>query len=316
VSPKPRQGTLLADVGGTNVRFALSIDGGDPDRTEQFAVADFAEFELAAAAYLSQAGLSPRDGVFAVAGTVHDGLVHLTNHPWKISAEGSADALGLKSVRLVNDFTAIALAVRHLAPNDLEKIGGGSGVDDSNIAVLGPGTGLGVSYLFRAADQWVPVSGEGGHVGIAPTDPFQDKFVGILRDEFGRASLERALSGPGLVNLYLGGAGPQPSLGPAPSPADVAGAALGGDPEALAAVKSFSSMLGAAAGDMALSVSARGGVYVAGGVVPGLGDAFDRDEFRTAFEDKGRFAYLLKSIPTYLITHRTPGLVGLAHMPT
>lgn len=304
--------TLLADIGGTNVRFALGAGNGNFSDLESRRVTDFADFEQAAEAYLDGRDSRPLDGAFAVAGPVRAGQAELTNHPWRISAAGAARALGLKAAILVNDFAAIAMAVPHLGPDDVERLGGGEREPRAPIVVLGPGSGLGVSFLIPTGDRWVPVAGEGGHAGIAPIDENDDDLVSRLRDKYGRASLERALSGPGLLNLYQAAAGPEPSLGATPTPAQVAQAAGAGDQGAGAAAKTFSSMLGAAAGDLALTVGAHGGVYIAGGVVPKLGAAFDRVGFRAAFEDKGRFSADVGRVPTFLIVHPAPGILGLA----
>ncbi len=308
--PAGRPLTLLADIGGTNVRFGLCPQGGDPEDVKTFRVGDFPDFERAALAYLEPGQAKPARGAFAVAGPVRDGEADLTNHPWRISTARAREELGLVDALLVNDFAAIAMAVPHLEPDDLEKIGGGAAIAKTPVAILGPGSGLGVSFGMYVGGKWIPLAGEGGHMGLPAADETEDEIVRGLRARFGRASLERALSGPGLVNLYLAAAGAKPGLGPEPSPAKVAAAT--GDPAARAATRAFSAMLGGAAGDLALTVWALGGVYIAGGVVPNLGAAFDREAFRERFQAKGRFATLLGGIPTYLIVHQAPGLLGLA----
>lgn len=305
---------LVADVGGTRVRFAVCAPGGAPLDTKVLAVADFPGIAEAAQSYLGGLRERPKRGAIAVAGPVAGDFFTMTNHTWSFSTEAVRRALGLESLVLVNDFEASALAIPHLSAVDVVQWGGGTPVQRAPCAILGPGTGLGVASLVWGGARWVAVPGEGGHVDFAPDD---DDEVFILRElaaRFGHVSLERILSGPGLVHLFevfakkLG-----LPLARQTIPADVAAAALRGDAAAVAAARAFSGILGAAAGNLALTLGARGGVFIAGGVVANLGAAFDRALFRDRFEAKGRFAGYLAQIPTFHIVNPFPALVGLAH---
>ena len=303
---------LVADVGATNIRFGLCADAESICASDTFPCADFDGIESAVRAFLERAETpaAPRHGFFAVAGPVAGDAVSLTNHAWRFSIAELGHALGLERLVVVNDFTAVALSLPHLAPAGLRRIGAGSRVAQSPMAVIGPGTGLGVSALIPAAGSWIPIAGEGGHRDFAAHGEEELALLHYLQARHDHVSLERVLSGSGLLACFLalGGGGD-----PAPSPARIGAWAADGDAIASAAVGLFSEVLGAAAGDLALTLGARGGVFVAGGIVPKLGAAFDSDRFRRRFEAKGRFCDYLAEIPTYLITAEAPALVGLAH---
>ena len=306
---------LLADIGGTRARFALSRAGGEPERTVVQDVGAQPGVRAALTAYLDGAGsgVRPRRAAIAVAAPVSGDRVDLTNHPWDFSRRELAAALGLDSLVVVNDFEAIARAVPHLGPGDVRTIGGGEPVPEAPVAVLGPGTGLGIALLVPTATGWTAVAGEGGHIDLAPGNEDEIVVLRALWEEFGHASIERVLSGPGLVTLCTALAARDGGRdGAPPAPDRIAAAVRSGDARALAVTRIFSALLGAAAGDLALTAGARGGVYVAGGVVGNLGDAFDADGFRARFEAKGRFSSFMAAIPTYLITYPQPGLLGLA----
>ena len=303
---------LVADVGATNVRFALCADGATPCASTAFACTDFDGVEAAARAFLERAASrrAPDRGVFAVAGPVTGDVVAMTNHPWRFSVRELGRALGMDRIAAINDFTAIALSLPHLGPDGLRRIGAGTPVAGTAMAVIGPGTGLGVSALVPAAGSWAPIAGEGGHRDFAAHGEAELMVLRFLQARHGHVSLERVLSGSGLVACFLAlGGGDDP----APSPAGIGARAVAGDATATAAVGLFSEALGAAAGDLALTIGARGGVFIAGGIVPKLGAAFDAARFRRRFEAKGRFADYVAAIPTSIITAEAPALVGLAH---
>lgn len=304
---------LVGDIGGTYARFALGLAGQRPGVPRRFACADYEGPEEAIRAFLADMDGSPAAAAIAVAAPVTGDAITMTNHPWRFSVERLRAGLGLARLEVVNDFTAIALALPRLGPDDLDKLGGGEPAAGAAMAVLGPGTGLGVSGLIPGGGGWAAISGEGGHVDAAPWPGREAAVVERLRRRFGHVSRERLLSGPGLVSIYLSLAeieGRPPTA--TPLPADVAAWAQEGDALAGEAAGMFSAMLGAAAGDLALTLGARGGVFIAGGVVPGLGAAFDRDAFRRRFAAKGRFAAYLEAIPSYLVTGPNPALIGLA----
>ncbi|MFQ5785178.1 MAG: glucokinase [Alphaproteobacteria bacterium] len=315
-APRPR---LVADIGGTNARFALQRPGARPDPPVVLRCAAFADLESAVRAALAHAEphAPPRDAAFAVAAPVLGDDVVMTNHPWRFSRPALAEALGLARLVVINDFTAVAWALPHLATDEKRKLGGGKAAHGGALAVLGPGTGLGVSGLVPADGGWTALAGEGGHVDFAPGDAREAAILERLRRRFGRVSLERVLSGPGLENIYgalveIAGAAQDDE---SPSAAEIGERArAGGCPLARQTVEIFSAILGGAAGNLALTLGARGGVFVAGGIVPRLGSAFAVDAFRRRFEAKGRFADYLAAIPTWLVTAPHPALLGLARL--
>ncbi len=309
---------LLGDIGGTNARWAWQVAAGAPiEHVAVVACAHSASIADCALSYLRERGLAaPHSAGIGIATAITGDVVRMTNHHWSFSIAELKRQLGVQRCLVINDFTALALSLPALAAADLRALGGGRAVAGAPLALLGPGTGLGVSGVIQSLIQnerglITPLSGEGGHVTLAAADDEEAAVLALLRRRFGHASAERALSGAGLVNLYdaactLAGAAPRPL-----APADVSAAALAGtDPHCSRAVALFTSFLGNVAGNLALTLGARGGVYVGGGIVPRLGDAFNAELFRRRFEDKGRFAGYLRELPVWLITAPTPALVG------
>jgi len=291
---------LVADLGGTNVRFALTQPGTTAlVRPGKFASRQFASLADAAKAYLGDT--RPDRAVFAVAGPVEAGRVHLTNLGWELSEDALAKALGIAQVRLINDFEAIALSLPHLAAADLLAIGPEIEAAGA-LAVVGPGTGFGVAGWANGA----VLVAEGGHADFAPADETEIAIWKALHGRFGHVSLERLLSGPGLVNLY------QALGGHAALAAEEITARRQSDPLAHAAFERFCAILGTAAGNIALTLGARGGVYIAGGILPPLRAAFAASAFRMRFEAKGRFAGYMRAIPTRLIVQDQAGMIGAA----
>lgn len=300
---------LVADAGGTNVRFALADLDAAPalGDVKSFVSKDFAGIEDAARAYLAETGARPDCAVFAVAGPVKDGAIRLTNIGWHFSADGVARALGIARVVLINDFEAVALSVPHLGAGDLVVLGPDvPGEMGGTIAVAGPGTGFGVGGLV----QGIALVTEGGHVDFAPTDDVEIAVLEFLRSRFGRVSVERILSGPGLVNLYQALAA-DGRIAEALDPHAITAQARA-EPGSFAAVvvARFCAILGAVAGDIALMLGARGGVMLAGGILPGMRELLAASPFRERFEAKGRFAAYMKDIPTRLIVQEHAGLIG------
>jgi len=308
---------LVADIGATKSRFALVGADGAIAQLRVFGTADYLHIADAIKAYALQAAPSQtlRNAVLAVACPVLGDKISLVNHPWAFSTAELRQQLGLRQVRVINDFTAVALAVPKLGSSDFIQIGPGSPVAGHPIGVIGPGTGLGVSGLIPAGGGWIPLQSEGGHVTLAPANVRESEVLNLIRCRLDHVSTERLVSGPGLVNLYralceLDGV-PAASF----SPAEIADPLVGmKDTRALEAVKMFCAMLGTAAGNLALTLGAQGGIYIAGGIVPGLGANFQRSTFRQAFEGKGRFQDYLLKIPTYVITRPLPALLGAAYL--
>jgi glucokinase len=305
---------LIADIGATNARFALAGADGI-ERTRILACDDYASLSDAIAAYyaLEHVPALPREAALAVASPVTGDAVTLTNHPWSFSVSALERQLGLDRLRVVNDFTANALAMPHLGPADRLQVGGGAPVAGAPVAVLGPGSGLGMSGLVPTPSGFVPLPSEGGHATMPPATARESQVLDRMRRRYDHVSAERVLSGPGLVNLYnilceIEGERAAPF-----TPAQIADRHIGEtNPLAHAALEMFCAMLGTVAGNLALILGARGGVYVAGGIVPRLGAAFAETEFRARFEAKGRFQPYLAAIPSYVVTHPIPAFVGLA----
>jgi glucokinase len=312
---------LLADVGGTNVRFALA----DPeahapllvDSIRPYAVAEFPSLAAAARHYLDAAAVQVAHGVIAIAGRVERDDARMTNHPWVISRPQIQQALGLQTLQLVNDFVAQAMAVRLLDNHALQPIGplGPSGADAATrtCLVLGPGTGLGVGALLLREGRWTALATEGGHVGFAPGTAEEIAILGQLAARYGHVSNERLVSGGGLVNLHgalvaLAGGIPDASI----EPADITARAGAGDARCRHVIELFCAIFGSVAGDMALALGAWDGVYLSGGLVPRLLADLQRPAFRQRFEAKGRFRQALAQVPTLAIVHPQPGLLGAA----
>ncbi|MEO8804778.1 MAG: glucokinase [Burkholderiaceae bacterium] len=314
---------LLGDIGGTNARWAWHARSGAAiqDVSVRPCAANATLYE-SAAAYLAEKG-HPRPAWvgIGIATPVASDRVQLTNNDWAFSITELKQALGAERCLVINDFTALAMSLTALAPSDLRAVGAVGAVGASKavagapMALLGPGTGLGVSGLLPQGDgRWWAVSGEGGHVTLAATDEHEAALLALVRRRFGHASAERVLSGSGLVNLYGALCALSGTAERALQPSDVTDAALdGSDPLCAQAVQRFTAFLGNAAGNLALTLGAHGGVYIGGGIVPRLGAHFDGVLFRQHFEAKGRFADYLKAIPTSVITAAAPALIGASN---
>lgn len=307
---------LIADIGGTHVRFALVEPGRGPGEPTVLRCADYAGPTEAARAYLAAMApaAKPRRAAFAVASAITGDRVDLTNSAWRFSIDGVRQDLGLDRLEVVNDFTAVALSVRHLGGDHLVKLGGDLPAAGAPIAVLGPGTGLGVSGLVptRTGD-WVALATEGGHATMAPTNEREAAVLDWLRRRYDHVSAERVLSGPGLVNLYEAVAHVRGRPAAYTTPDAISQRGLDGScPICAESLDMFFRMLGTVAGNLALTLGARGGVFIAGGILPRMKDALCRSGFRDRFEAKGRFQTYLEPIPAWLVTHPQPAFIGLA----
>jgi len=307
--------TLLGDIGGTNARFSL-FDGRTLGPVEVRAVADFsAPAEAIRDILANLGGRRPTAATFAVAGPVDAGRATLTNGRWHFDAGALRTELRLGTVELVNDFAAQAHAVPALGEADLVRVGGGQAETTAPVAVIGPGTGLGVAGLIPHPGGPTVLVTEGGHVTMAPADAEEGRLLDALRQRFGHVSAERVLSGAGLVNLYRAIADVEARDVPERNPEEITCAAQAGEcPTSLRALDAFCAMLGTVAGNLALSFGAKGGVYISGGIVPRIVDHFVGSGFRARFEAKGRFAGYLAEIPIFVVTHPTPALIGLKRL--
>lgn len=305
---------LLGDIGGTNARWAWQKSAGAA--LEDISVqpcGDSASLQDSAAGYLKAYGhTNPRWAGIGIATAVTGDVVRMTNNAWQFSIAEFQRALALDRCLVINDFTALAMSLPALKAADLRQMGGNAAVSGAPIALLGPGTGLGVSGLVpNPAGRYIALSGEGGHVTLAATNDTEAALLSTLRRDFPHVSAERVLSGSGLVNLYRAVCAMDGVPAQALQPSDVTQAAVdASDAQCVAAVRFFTGFLGNVAGNLALTLGAFGGVYVGGGIVPRLGAAFDEALFRQAFESKGRCRTALESIPVWLITASTPALVG------
>lgn len=313
---------LIGDIGGTNARFALvdnSVAGKPvPESVETLPSAAFSNLADAVVTYLDKLDTEarPHSAAVAVASPVVADRVRLTNQNWEFSIRETRDSLGFQELFVVNDFAAKSLATSVLEVTDSVWAGGGERDDlgrGRTVAVLGPGTGLGVGGLIVSAGNMQPLMSEGGHVSFAPLDDEEAEIARLLRARFGRVSYERILCGGGLANLYeamakIRGAAPK-NLAPAEI---VAAATMGDDALASACLTRFCAILGSFSGDLALTLGAQGGIYIGGGIVPRFVDFLRTSPFRERLEDKGRFAAYLRAIPARVITARNPGLIGAA----
>lgn len=305
---------LLADIGGTNARFALQPEEGGFVGIEVLACAAFATLSDAMTAYLNRAADNGVDvarighAAIAIANPVDGDAVSMTNHHWSFSIAQLRAEHDLATLLVVNDFAALAMSLPYLQDSQRERIGGGVELSGRPIGLIGPGTGLGVSGVIPTAGGWVALASEGGHASFAPCTADEDRILAALRGEFGHVSAERLLSGMGLELIHRTLSGQR--LG-AP---DITSGAINGSADCARTVETFCGVLGSVAGNVALTLGATGGVYIGGGIVPRLGKLFSQSSFRRRFEEKGRLSPYVARIPTYLITEQYPALVGVAAM--
>ncbi|HET8552743.1 MAG TPA: glucokinase [Gammaproteobacteria bacterium] len=303
---------LLADIGGTHTRAACKRPGAPVARVQVFKNRDYGGLGELLRRYLDTTGLRPQAAALAVASPIDSDEISLTNLNWTFSIKALRGQLGLDALHAFNDFTATALSLPHLDATQYTPIGTGTPEPGAALAVLGPGTGLGVSGLIPCGDAWAPISGEGGHATLAPATEEESRLFHLLQPVLGHVSAEKLLSGPGLLQLYRGLAELRGETAVHATPEAITAAALdSSDPLAPAAVDMFFALLGGFAGDVALTLGARGGVWLAGGILPALVDALRQSQFRRRFAAKGRLSNYLEAIPTYLITDPYPALVGL-----
>jgi glucokinase len=311
--PKLSTTCLLADIGGTNARFATLVDGAVTD-VRVLEAAGYPTVADAARAYLqSSPHPTPTMAALAIAAPVTGDEIRMTNHTWRFSVSALRDELKLTRLIALNDFTALAMALPHLPKGELQQFGGGAGAPGAAIALIGPGTGLGVSGLIANGDSWLPLKGEGGHVSLPAFDEREESVINVMRTAFKHVSAERAISGPGLVNLYAALCSIDGVQKRSLQPSDVTEMGLAGsDHHCAEALAMFCGMLGTVTGNLALTLGSFGGVYIGGGIVPRLGDYFVRSAFRERFENKGRYKDYLSKMPVYIIRSPMPAFYGLS----
>lgn len=303
---------LLADIGGTNARFALS-EGERTGPIDYVKVADFPTVREAIVHVLARRSEQPCRAVLAVAGPVTNNRCVMTNSPWVIDGNELQPALGFDSVHVLNDFEVVAWSLPALQPADLIPLGGQDGLPGEPLLVVGPGTGFGVSCLVQRHGARLAVVTEAGHATLPAENEREERVIACLRKRLGHVSIERgALSGSGLQSLYEALAEVDGAQVPHRNAAAITNAALEGScPVSRAALEMFCAILGSVAGNLAVTFGARGGVYVAGGIVPRFPEFLAGSAFRARFEAKGRFQDYLRNIPTRLVTKPDASFVGL-----
>jgi glucokinase len=307
---------LTADIGGTTARFGLVRSGElRPHAARISLTADSPSLETAASQFLAEMGGAKLIGaVIAWAGLIGPGPLKLTNGPWVLDRDKLGAILGVDDIVVINDFEAVAHAIPHLGADDLVQVGGGQAEPRGVRVVMGPGTGLGTATVVPVGSSgWTVLAGEGGHAnpplaGEAELALWPQLFAGI-----DQPAAEDVLSGPGIVRTYRALAAGRGEAAIHDTPAAVCQAALAGhDATAAAAFELFFTWLGRMAGDLALIVKASGGVYIAGGIVPKYIATLPSSPFRAAFEAKGQMADFVRSVPTSVLTVKTPALIGCA----
>jgi len=308
---------IVGDIGGTHARLALTGFGGARPRVLTERIYDSRgepHFSAVLSRFLKDAGIAEKPPVIvlAVAGPVVDGHVTLTNLGWHLKERDLAD-FGFRRCRLMNDFAALAVGVTALPADGLARIGPDlPGRTDGALAVVGAGTGFGAAGVLRGEGAPRPFASEGGHISFAPIDDVEIEVLRILQKKFGHVSIERVLSGPGMVNLHaalaqLRGDAPNDGMNDA---AAIAKAAEEGDKTAHETVERFCMIYGSAAGDFALAYGATGGVFLAGGIAPKMRRHLEAGGFRARFEAKGRLSHFVKAVPTTLVLRDDAALLG------
>jgi glucokinase len=309
---------LVADVGGTNVRFGIVVEpGATPSAIRRYVCAEYPSLQDAALAYLEESGVPasarPKMAAFALATAIDGDIVKMTNSPWVISRSAAQTALAVAQLQLLNDFEALALALPRLGPADYKLIGEFAPRAGLTMAVIGPGTGLGVAGCVPGGGRWHALATEGGHVTACAADEFESEVLRAARAEHVHVSAERLLSGIGLPTLHRAVASARGRLVETLTPEEISNRALQTrDADCVATLETFCAMLGTFAGNVALTQGARGGVFIAGGIPGKLGHVFLRSRFRERFEAKGRFRDYLAAVATPLITASDVALLGAA----
>lgn len=304
---------LVADIGGTNARFAVSDGEGALHELRVLHAAKFPKIEEAVAAYFAELKRPrPKQACFAVACPAKGAEIKLTNSSWRFVKENLRRHFGFERFVVINDFEALAASVPILKGPQLAELRPGTPDPTSVSLVIGPGTGLGVGAFVPAGrSAWAVISGEGGHVGFAPNTEQEIRLWQRMRGKYGRVSAERLLNGAGLVSVYrfMSDEAGQPA-GEVDAP-EISRRALAGEEIAVNTVLMFFEMLGNVAGDLAMAFGSRGGVYIGGGITPKLLDFARRSKFIERFLDKGRVAAILQSMPISVILEERAALYGV-----
>ena len=304
---------FVADVGGTNIRVARVTESGVTD-IKKYICNDFASIDLAITQYFAD---MPEhnftEGCIAIACPVLGDQVVMTNHSWAFSQNALQAQLKLDALFVINDFTAVAHSLPVLGKDQVVQIGEGTAKENGNIAVFGPGTGLGVEHITMTSTGWQTLDGEGGHVDFAPVDETDVVVWRHLQTTLGRASAEEVMSGRGLHNIYTALANDASAPVAFTEPAQITEAALNRTCElAEAALTQFCRIMGSFAGNLALNMATTGGIFIGGGIANRFPEFIQNSDFRARFEAKGQMKHYVKDIPTYLIAEPDHGLLGAA----
>jgi len=305
---------LLADIGGTNARFALfSVDKGI-HKEEILPCKEFPSIESAVECYCRKTQASPLRASIAIATAVVGDFIQMTNHHWGFSVNALQHHFSWQKLVVLNDFEALAMSLPQLTAKELIPVGESMPAEPGVKAVIGPGTGLGVASLVQTSSGWQAIAGEGGHANYIVQTEREFHLLKVLQARFnGYVSCERIVSGPGLVNAYEGLAKVDGVTVAPLTPAEITERARQGDRRCMEVIEIFLRALASAAANLALTVGARGGVYIGGGIVPRLGDLFDAGVFRHTFENKGRFSNYLRTVPVWIVDANNPAFVGAAY---
>ncbi|WP_286268728.1 glucokinase [Thalassotalea hakodatensis] len=304
---------LVADIGGTNIRLGIARANGEVNELTVYQCREFNSLQAVVRHYIEENHISNNtiNACFAIACPVDKDIIQMTNLPWKFSVSEIKQELKLNKLLLINDYTAIAYAVPYLNDEQKIQIGEGSVIANKPISICGPGTGLGVSNVVPVNDNWYAISGEGGHVDFAPIDAIEVQVFEYLDKKYSHVSYEQLLSGLGIEQIYQALNEIHQSGLPTRSANQISELGLSGDCRIChQTLLQFCKILGSFAGNLALTMSSFGGVYIAGGIVPRFIEFFKQSEFRSRFESKGRLSSFNHTIPTFVITESQPGILG------
>ncbi len=307
---------LVGDIGGTNARLGLvTAEGNEVFGIEQMSNKDYPSLVDVINDYLSKAQciVQPKKACFAVASPVSSDQINFTNNSWSFSIQNLKSQLGLEYLKVINDFEGIARSIPYLGAREVFKVGGGEAIPHQPIAILGPGTGLGMAALVPALPKAFPLATEGGHASFAATDAVEEHILHFLRAQLSFVSNEDMLSGMGIINTYRALCDYHKQKVLYSDAAEIFNLALDKkDHICRETLERFCMILGSVAGDYALQVGAKGGVYIAGGIVPRIKDFLAQSRFRERFVSKGRFRSYLEAVPVYVVIAPQPGLIGAA----
>ncbi|VUD68019.1 Glucokinase [Thalassocella blandensis] len=309
---------IVADIGGTNARFAL-VTGKNSgqysiEHINILSGADYPTFSAAMQAYIeSLEGVKPRAACVAIAGPIGGDQVKMTNLNWSFSKKQIQAEFNFAAFDAINDFAAVAIATSKLSSNDLVSIKKGEEIANANKAIIGPGTGLGVAGLVYGKGQWIPVPSEGGHVNIPPSSEFECEVIAAAIKRLGHVSAESFISGPGLVNLYNAISDVKGEAAKALSPKDITDTALdNSDSTCHTTLETFCGFLGSVSGNLVLTYGAKGGVYLAGGILPRFVDFLRNSSFAEKFSSKGIMSAYVEDVPVNMIGYDQIAFLGAA----